>query len=366
MREPGHSLLSAFPKPLMAVGLAVTLFVIAEIGLQWLSYHRSGQSIFAKLQGNSHYVPDPGTGLTLLRPSVEFGGAQQSIQSNSYGLRSPEIVLEKPKATLRIAVLGASTVFGAYAANNEGTFPARLEQTLRTAHPGLQVEVINAGLPGFGLDEQAQLFDRLIARFSPDITIVYPGFNDFGIYCRAPASGERWQPQPLARVALPPWLLSVELLLKNSVSIRTLPSGLQPTIDASTLDLSAYTGRLSRLMQTLQSHGTQVLFARNARSYRPDQPLEVQLDLSTTARFYNPCFDLQGLHVLYDRHNAAIDQVAKQKNIAVLPMDRAIPGGPEYFVDASHFSERGEQVAAEWLANYLSAMSPPLRRGASQ
>lgn len=358
--------MTSLPRPLVAVGLALAMFLVVEVALQWRSYLRFGQSILTSVQGQSVYTRDPQTGLLLLTPNMESGGKLQVIRSNGVGLRSPEIPADKPPGTIRVAVLGASTVFGAYAPHNESTFPGRLERLLRDRMPDRRIEVINAGIPGFGLANQARLFDRLIAGFSPDITIVYPGFNDFGAYCRGTGTESTWRPQPLVSFELPGWLLSVELLLKNTVALRTMPEGLQARVDAAALDLGPYRERLRALLATLRRHGTQPFVARNTRSYRPEQPLAEQLALSETARFYNPCFDLPGLHLLYDRHNDAIAAEAGALGVPVLPLDEVIPGGRAHFVDASHFSERGEQAVAEWLADALAPHLQALADGAAK
>lgn len=342
------------------------MFLVVEGAMQWRSYLRLGQSILTSVQGRSVYSRDPRSGLLLLTPNMVSGGKLQIIRSNSVGLRSPEIPTGKPQGTIRIAVLGASTVFGAYAPDNESTFPGRLERLLRERMPGHRIEVINAGIPGFGLADQARLFDRVVAAYSPDITIAYVGFNAFAGYCHAGSAVSKWQPHPLVSFKLPSWLLSVELLLKNTMALRSMPDGLRASVDADALDLVPFRERLRFLLKTLQGHGTQVFVARNTRSYRPEQPLADQMELSTTARFYNSCFSLSGLHRLYSRHNDAIADEARALGIPALPFDTAIPGGRDYFVDASHFSERGERAVALLLADTLSPHLKALIDGSGQ
>jgi len=339
------------PKPLAAIFVALLLFLLVEAALQLRSHLRFGQSVFNQTKGDSPYLFDKVVGVTLLRPSHIFGGSEQVIASNSVGLRSPEITEIKPGSMIRIVVLGASTVMGAYAVKNDLTIPALLQQELEAKLGRSRVEVINAGIVGLGISQQQRLFERLLVRFSPDLTIVYSGFNDFADYCREEVESRQWQPKPLARVKLPMWLLSVELLSKNTVSIRSRPQGLRSLVDAEKLDLAPYRSRVRDLISALKASGTHVLIARNARSYRPEQTMAEQLELSTTARFYNPCFDVGGLHRLYYRHNGAIEEEAKQLGVEVLPLDQVIPGGRKYFVDASHFSELGERLVARWLAN---------------
>jgi len=50
--------------------------------------------------------------------------------------------------TLRIVCLGDSTTFGT-GSNDDETYPAQLQNILRRRYPGRNVEVINAGIPGY-------------------------------------------------------------------------------------------------------------------------------------------------------------------------------------------------------------------------
>lgn len=347
------------PRPLLAVLVAVLMFSALEAAVQWRSYLRSGHSIFARMEGVSTYVHDAELGFNLLRPNHKSGGSQQVVVSNSWGLRSPEIPEAKPPGTLRIAVLGASTVMGAYARTNDETFPARLQALLRERVLDRSIDVINAGVVGLGIQQQTRLFESRVARFKPDITVVYPGFNDFAGYCQAVMREQRWGGRPIVVIGMPSWLLSIELLLKNTVQVRTPPAGLRPGVRVETLDMEPFRQRVRTLLRVLKSSGTSPLISRNARSYRRDQSLAEQQRLSATARFYNPCFNLDGLHALYERHNDVISEVASSLGVPVLPLDEVLPGGDKHFSDASHFSPLGEKIVAEWLAERLE----PLLRG---
>jgi lysophospholipase L1-like esterase len=340
------------PKAIAATLVAVLIFAVIEVALQARAYLRTGQSVFMKLKGESAYVFNEDLGFPLLRPNHVTGGDRQKIVSNSFGFRSPEIPLQRDPDEFRIAVLGASTVMGAYAANNELTFPALLQAELRKRQPSRSINVINAGIVGRGLRQQGILLDRLLSKFQPDLVLVYPGFNDFGRYCPRSAGAER-RAQPLVTVDLPAWLLSVELLLKNTVALRASTTKSGPVVDAEALDISRFRGDFESLLEIGRKHALSIVVLRNARSYSREQTLDVQQRLSETARFYNPCFDINGLHTLYERHNELMSEVAALHRVPVLPLDKVLPSGPEYFADSSHFSERGERFVARWLADYV-------------
>ena len=343
---------------MLMLAFSLLLFVGLEAALQIRSHIRYGQSIFNILTAETRYVIDENTGLKVLRQNHVFHSKKMDIRTNDLGLRSDPVSIGKPSGSYRIAVIGASTVMGAYASTNEETFSYRLQALLNENRGSdtRQYEVINAGIAGYGLDDQKLMIERLILPLKPDLIIVYPGFNDFGTYCQAGSSNTPQPPPrrtPLHQLDTPSWLLSMELIQKNTVALRTPPANSNDFRSVASLDLAPYQGKLEALLNTVKQAGVPLLLATNARAYRPDQPIEEQLKLSETARFYNPCFDLDGLHTLYDLHNEAITQAARRHDVSLLELGTLIPGGREYFVDASHFSNKGEELAAQHLYRFL-------------
>ena len=95
---------------------------------------------------------------------------------NSQGLMDQEYTLEKPPGVYRILVLGDSFTEG-LRVPMDATFHSVLEQMLLDA--GKHVEVINAGVAGWGTD-QALLFYQEVGRlYQPDLVLLafFPG-ND--------------------------------------------------------------------------------------------------------------------------------------------------------------------------------------------
>ena len=348
----------------MALLSAFVLLLALETAMQVRSHLRNGQSVLNAFTQETRYVVDPRTGLKVLRPNHVFVGSQVEMRTNSLGLRSPEISASKDPGTVRIAVIGASTVMGAYTSRNEGTFALRLDALLEASHPDRNFEVINAGIAGYGLIEQSQMLEKIILPLAPDLVIAYPGFNDFAGYCRSesdkPDAPKRPGRQGLPLVETPAWLLSIELLTKNTVALRTPPITSTSTRSVDSIDLTDYRKKLDVLGKLAQKSRVPVVLSSNARAYRPEQALAEQQALSETARYYNPCFDLDGLHKLYDLHNEEIKAAAARFELPFIPLDKEIPGGRTYFVDASHFSDAGEQLAAERLHGFLvdSALIP--------
>lgn len=92
---------------------------------------------------------------------------------NSSGFRGEELEATKPPGRLRVVCLGGSTTYGPSA---QTAYPAILENLLRQR--GVDVEVVNAGVPGWTSRESRLNFERRIEPLDPDLVIVYHGRND--------------------------------------------------------------------------------------------------------------------------------------------------------------------------------------------
>ena len=341
-------------RPIAVFVIAVGLFVLIELAVQVRAQMKYGYNLFATMENESMFVVDGSTGLKLLRPSGVFVRNQQFIRSNSLGLRGPEISMTHGPQTRRIAILGASTVMGATAPDNEHTFPALLESRLRTRLRGLDVEVINAGISGYALADEQAMLERRLAPLRPDLVVLYPGFNDFGPYCQPTSRHRAPALKGLPTVALPEWWMSDDLVLENTKPFRWAPPAFAGNKDAATMDLSAFRASVVSLIGSARSRGEFLIVATVARSFRRQQDQQVQEKLSAYIRSLLPCFSLDGMHQLFDRHNEVLKAEARAAHVPVLELDRIIPGGDHYFSNTTHFAEAGEQAAADALADFIS------------
>ncbi len=106
------------------------------------------------------------------------GGSRHNYQVNSLGYRGEELLTHTDRHT-RIVVYGDSFIHAEYS-ELEKTFTERLEHWIALAR-NENVEVINAGVAGYGPDQIALRIGAELPKLNPDIVVVsiYSG-NDFG------------------------------------------------------------------------------------------------------------------------------------------------------------------------------------------
>ncbi|HYC00986.1 MAG TPA: SGNH/GDSL hydrolase family protein [Candidatus Limnocylindrales bacterium] len=134
--------------------------------------------LYLKELKNSDRLPralfraDPQT-TAALAPNTEVLAVTSDFsviyRTNSKGLRDQEYAYEKPQDRLRILALGDSITFG------EGVpYGARFTDIPEDELDGL--EIINASVPGWGLDSELVYLAREGLRYAPDWVVIFINF----------------------------------------------------------------------------------------------------------------------------------------------------------------------------------------------
>lgn len=156
---------------LAAVLLALSFFPVTEVVLRALNVGRN-VNLVIPIEDN------------LLATTGDFthqiNGMADLAFYGTTDLSGPEtrpFTLPRPDNTFRIVVVGGSTVIG-FPYAPEFAFPRQLEMQLELQNPGLDVEVLNAGITAmnsFAVNELvAQCFDA-----KPDLVVIHTGHNEF-------------------------------------------------------------------------------------------------------------------------------------------------------------------------------------------
>ncbi len=118
---------------------------------------------------------DPELGWSL-RPGESvisnWGGHAVEYSINSRGFRGDDIDHAKPRDVFRIVIIGDSNTFSV-GVPIEHSYPYLIEGYFD------DVEVINLGVSGYGIDQELLLLQTEGIRYQPDLVIAYtPHFND--------------------------------------------------------------------------------------------------------------------------------------------------------------------------------------------
>ncbi len=172
--------LSKRAESLLTVMLAVMspLFLIGLLeGAAYLWERQQANSLYAwELVASRRMVwvqyHEPGAGYTLMKPGRHYEWQSIPVDINSHGLRGPETTYEKPASTFRILNLGDSVAMG-WGVREEDTYGQQLESMLNRDRGGnLQYEVINAGVPGWSLDNALAYLQAEGLKYEPDLVVL--------------------------------------------------------------------------------------------------------------------------------------------------------------------------------------------------
>jgi len=154
---------------LLLAGIGVLFAVgLLEIGVRWMH-----------LVPDRFWEPDPVLGVRLT-PGARGWWTQEEreflvpVEVNHLGLRDRERDHAKPPGVFRVLLLGDSFVEAMHVPI-EATIGYRLEEALNTPG-GPRVEVLNAGVSGYGTASEVLFFEREGKRYAPDVVVLafYP------------------------------------------------------------------------------------------------------------------------------------------------------------------------------------------------
>ncbi|MEZ4463811.1 MAG: hypothetical protein R3F43_04630 [bacterium] len=190
----------------MALAGLLALALIAEIALRFMGF---GDPVL--------YIDDPVVGY-YPQPDQAVSRQGNRVAINAFGMRSRPVSREKPAGTFRVLILGDSTAFGGSYLDQDAIYPALLERHLTALAGGRPVEVLNAGVNGWGpFNELAYV--RTFGDFDADLALIALPYGDVF----RPHAGLVTKPFPSA--AHPPTLALEEVALHLLWRVRTWAVG---------------------------------------------------------------------------------------------------------------------------------------------
>ncbi len=364
------------------VGLAIILtclacFVAAEVTVRLLLRYNTPDTVrqnslgylpavYARhtLAPDQHLDLDQAWGLRS-----EADRSYHTYRVNEHGFRGESFSLDKPAGVCRLVVLGGSAVFDLNASQGQD-WPRLLEADLRDR--GLvDVEVINAGIPGHA---STDALGRLITRIwslEPDVVLLYNAWNDIKYFRDlSPESPLISLVEPHDPDANPfhsyrgslDWLLSRSQLyvkLRNVYYLRKHRPGLEGGQTARELatsydDLGVRQYRLNVELFVAASRkiGALPVLMTQASLVSPSTPEEAREEIA---------YDYPGLHHealarAFGECNDVVRDVARETGAALIDPAGSLSGRPELFADHVHTTGEGSAALAEAAAGPLATL----------
>ncbi len=385
MSDPSPSA-SPAPKMVSALGrlgflLVITLGLLAalEFGARMLStpqrnpgLHRLTQD-YGRLVTHGpdwiRFVPDAELSYAL-RPefSLDARDGNGQTRHNAAGFRGPGEFGPKEPGTLRILCFGGSTTYGVGVGADQNTYPAQLESLL--SGPAREagwdtVEVFNLGVGGYTSREILGTMARMVPRLEPDVILIQNAINDVipRFYPDFAADYGHFR-TPFTELKLDSWhrlayrshlwlTLAQRFGWVKPLSLQSQTQRPMPDVDEALAHLAAnpttaFTDNL-RAMITL---------AREANA----QPWLLTQPYFDSPRFGAPDEASRRLEGGYRKglleHTAAVESLAKELSVGLIPLDKEMPRQPTLFTDPIHMSAPGNAVKAELISKHLIPALP--------
>lgn len=154
-----------------ALFMIVTLSLLGEVALRVLPLGKFRSAPFRQ------YDPDLGVSLIPnMKVTHSRGCFTGEVETNRWGFRDRDRILEKPQGVFRIALIGDSVVEGVHV-NPEQVMNIQMEKLLQQQSQR-NVEVMDFGIEGIGTTQELILYQERIRQFHPDLVLLTFSDND--------------------------------------------------------------------------------------------------------------------------------------------------------------------------------------------
>lgn len=330
-------------------------FAVVELALRvWLK-HFSTAAQFEKYALITNVDP-----LTIrLAPHPYLGyfntpNYRKGLKShNSMGYRNDEFPIKKPEGIFRIAVFGGSTVYTELVEDNAKQFTAQLENVLAEKYGYRNVQVINAGVPGYTSYESLIDLALRVLDLQLDLIVIYHGTNDCHTrFCALDAyqgdnSGYRkhwgapriqsWEHICLLRIPSRLFGLTRQVVLEQFVE---QPTAEDPGADQFELLRTHppvyYERNLENAIAIAKHQYVEIIFATWAHSPHLQ-------DYAATPHYIQAFREM----------NEIVKNVAKKNDIPLFDFAAVMPKDIRYWGDGRHVNEEGAFLKAQLFAEFI-------------
>ena len=344
----------------------VLTFIMLEIGARmWLNYLATPDQfdryvLFTSIAPKEFaFTPHP---YLSYYPTPNYRKGLTS--HNSLGYRNDEFPLEKPSGVYRIVALGGSSTYDVSIKDNANTFTAQLERLLKDDYGYQNVQVINAGVPGYNSWEILVNLEFRVLDLDPDLIIIYEGTNDVHARMVEPSAyrGDdlgRRQAWHVPSVAL--WEHSALLRILSRAMNLTRQISIDDFVSSSTYVSWPYEYRLSEdnLDPTeILKENPPIYFRRNLENMSAiakEQGVEIMFSTWAYSPYLNDYASEGYYQQGFQENNAVVKDVAADQQLPLFDFVEVMPQDAKYWADGRHVNEAGALVKARLFAEFIHA-----------
>ena len=344
----------------------VLTFIMLEIGARmWLNYLATPDQfdryvLFTSIAPKEFaFTPHP---YLSYYPTPNYRKGLTS--HNSLGYRNDEFPLEKPSGVYRIVALGGSSTYDVSIKDNANTFTAQLERLLKDDYGYQNVQVINAGVPGYNSWEILVNLEFRVLDLDPDLIIIYEGTNDVHARMVEPSAyrGDdlgRRQAWHVPAVAL--WEHSALLRILSRAMNLTRQISIDDFVSSSTYLSWPYEYRLSEdnLDPTeILKENPPIYFRRNLENMSAiakEQGVEIMFSTWAYSPYLNDYASEGYYQQGFQENNAVVKDVAADQQLPLFDFVEVMPQDAKYWADGRHVNEAGALVKARLFAEFIHA-----------
>jgi hypothetical protein len=301
--------------------------------------------------------------------------------SNSFGWRGPEIALNKPAATIRIAFVGASTTISPYYLpfSHPEFVGYWLNRWSAATHRPYRFEVVNAGRTGIDSNSIAAIVRQELAPVEPDLVVFYEGANQFWPAREVRYRFGRLYPKPTKTYMMRPGENRFALV-KRVVGVMdriTGRDGSEPPKPSMTptwtdvidehnpnpddprlpMDLPAMIRDLDSMKAALQPADGELVVSSFLWMVRDGMKLDLRLNMNIYDYLNRTYWPIPYAHMrrMADLQNRVFANYARSRGLPFIDIAREFPLDPDLFGDAIHMRPWGLRLQA-WI--YLQQLIP--------
>lgn len=292
---------------------------------------------------------------------------EEQFQINAHGYRGRDFAATKPAGVTRIMFYGGSSVFDAETPKADD-WPHQVERFLH-ADGFANVEVINAGIPGYS---SAEAVGTLFAEghlYAPDYVLLYDEWNDIKLLnANKPLLRELSQgqvsedPRTTYQNSLD-WILSnvSQLYVRLRARYYTWKlnigdEGMKPSGEygstISDLGLKQYRLNMETFVDIARNIGAEPILMIEARLVTPENTSKEKERIS----YDYVLLTHEGLCRAFEMQDAIIYDVGQKKGVRVMDVSKQVTGRDELFANHIHLNPAGSAQLAKLVAAELGGV----------